>query len=130
MRIPAATCQIEITCALNPSEDADKLKTAITNIFPNVEISSELFSVTAHSKELYSFEKIHESIHSKKTLNSYKRNLEKNLDCNTTWFYLNKQAAFVNQVAICQDAQESPLGPIKVTITSPTISTIIDWLAS
>ena len=48
---------------------------------------------------------------------------------NTTWFYLNKQAAFVNVVAFCDEANESPLGPIKIILESndieKTIQTII-----
>ncbi len=46
----------------------------------------------------------------------------------TTWFYLNKQAAFVEKIAICEKSDESPLGPIKVIITSPNIDGIIDWI--
>lgn len=56
------------------------------------------------------------------------RSLEDNLKNNTTWFYLNKQAAFVEQIAICQESDESPLGPIKVTLTSSNIDAIIDWI--
>jgi predicted RNA binding protein with dsRBD fold (UPF0201 family) len=56
------------------------------------------------------------------------RRLEKNLDKNSTWFYLNKQAAFVEKIAICEESDESPLGPIKVILTSNQIDRIIDWL--
>ena len=45
----------------------------------------------------------------------------------TTWFYLNKQAAFVEKIAICEESEESPLGPIKVILTSSRIDEIIDW---
>ena len=51
-----------------------------------------------------------------------------NLHDDTTWFYLNKQAAFVEQIAICEESNESPLGPIKVTLTSSNIDAIIDWI--
>ena len=46
----------------------------------------------------------------------------------STWFYLNKQAAFVEKIAICEEAEESPLGPIKVVMTSSNIDGIIDWI--
>ena len=45
-------------------------------------------------------------------------------------FYLNKQAAFVEKIAICEKADESPLGPIKVILTSVYIDKIIDWIVS
>ena len=85
-------------------------------------------TISAQSKELRSFEKIYEVIHSKKSQNTYRRYLERNLDNNTTWFYLNKQAAFVEQIAICEEEGESPLGPIKVIIASSNIDEIIDWI--
>ena len=96
------------------SEDSEKVIQAISNIFPHSTIKNENFSIKAQSNELRSFEKIYESITSTQSQKSYTRNLENNLDGNTTWFFLNKQAAFVDQVVICDEAEESPLGPIKV----------------
>ena len=55
--------------------------------------------------------------------------MENNLEDDRTWFFLNKQAAFVENIAICDEVEESPLGPIKVTLTSSNIDGIIDWLA-
>ena len=128
MKIPNINCVIQMTTPLNPSEDPEKVKKAISNIFPHSIIKIERCSITAQSKELRSFEKIYETIHLKKSQNTYRRYLEKNLDNNTTWFYLNKQAAFVEQIAICEEAGESPLGPIKVILTSSNIDEIIDWI--
>jgi|TARA_Y100000815_G_scaffold61902_1_gene50225 predicted RNA binding protein with dsRBD fold (UPF0201 family) len=48
----------------------------------------------------------------------------------STWFYLNKQAAFANVIALCDEADESPLGPIKVVLHSKNIEDVIDWLVS
>ena len=75
-----------------------------------------------------SLEKIYEVIHSKKSQKPYSRNIQKNLKNDSTWFYLNKQAAFVEKIAICEEAEESPLGPIKVILTSSQIDEIIEWL--
>jgi len=75
-------------------------------------------------------EKIYETIHTKQSQKIYRRNLEKNLENDTTWFYLNKQAAFVEKIVICEGADESPLGPIKVILTSSYIDRIIDWIIS
>ncbi len=63
-----------------------------------------------------------------RTQRIYRRALEKNLENNSTWFYLNKQAAFAEKIAICEKSEESPLGPIKVILTSQNIDRIIDWL--
>ncbi len=128
MRIPNIKCKIEILCSINPSEDSEKIKKAISNVFPYTTMNTEIFSIVAQSKDLNSLEKIYETIHSHQSQNIYRRNLEKNLKDESTWFYLNKQAAFVEKIAICEKSDESPLGPIKVILTSPNIDGIIDWM--
>ena len=130
MKIPSISCKIEMFCSVNPSEDPKKIKKAISNIFTNSTIKTETFSISAQSKDLKSLEIIYEAIHTKQSQKIYRRNLEKNLEDDTTWFYLNKQAAFVEQIAICEEANESPLGPIKVILTSSNIDRIIDWFVS
>ncbi len=130
MKIPSISCKIEMFCSVNPSEDPKKIKKAISNIFTNSTIKTENFSISAQSKDLKSLEIIYEAIHTKQSQKIYRRNLEKNLEDDTTWFYLNKQAAFVEQIAICEEANESPLGPIKVILTSSNIDRIIDWFVS
>ena len=128
MKIPIIDCKIEMSCIVNPSEDPDKIKKAITNIFPYSIIKNENFSINVQSKELRSFEKIYETIHTNQTQKIYSRNLENNLENDTTWFFLNKQTAFVEKIVICDEAEESPLGPIRVTLTSSNIDGIIDWI--
>ena len=129
MKIPNINCKIEMVCPVNLSEDPDKVIQAISNIFPHSDIKNENFSIKAQSNELRSLEKIYESITSTQSQKSYTRNLENNLDGNSTWFFLNKQAAFVDQVVICEEAEESPLGPIKVVLNSSNIDGIIDWIS-
>ncbi len=117
-------------CSVNPSEDPKKIEKAISNIFTYSNIKTETFSVSAQSKDLTSLEIIYETIQTKQSQKIYRRNLEKNLENDITWFYLNKQAAFVEKIAICEEANESPLGPIKVILTSSYIDRIIDWIVS
>jgi len=128
MKIPSINCKIEMFSSVNPSEDPEKIKIAISNIFPYSTIKTENYSISAVSKELRSFEKIYEVIHNNRFQKVFSRNLEKNLENDATWFYLNKQAAFVGRIVICEEAEESPLGPIKVTLTSLNIDQIIDWI--
>ena len=128
MRSPNINCKIEILSSINPSEDPKKIETAILNIFPNAKIKTDNFSIISNSKDLHLLEKIYDVIHSNQLQKIYQRQLEKNLEGDSTWFYLNKQAAFVGTIALCEEAEESPLGPIKVILTSSNIDGIIDWL--
>ena len=127
MKIPNINCKIEMFCPVNSSEDPKKTQKSISNIFPYSTIKIENYSISTESKDLTSLEKIYEVVHSKQSQKTYRRNLQKNLKNDSTWFYLNKQAAFVEKIAICEEAEESPLGPIKVILTSSKIDEIIEW---
>ncbi len=130
MEIPDIDCQIDAYCSINPSEDPSKVKQAVSNVLPNVEIQVDSTSLKASSQNLESLSNIYETIHSHRSQRAYRRFMKKNLRENTTWFYLNKQAALADSVVLCDEADESPLGPIKIILTSNAIEEIIDWLAS
>ena len=127
MKIPNIDCSITIHAPVNISEDSEKVRQAVSNVLPFDEISVEESFVSAKSDDIASLEKIYETIHSKHFENIYRRNLEQNIDNNTSWFYLNKQAAFAGNIAICKEEDESPLGPIKITLKSSNIERLIDW---
>jgi len=119
------SCKVQVSCQINPSEDPSKVKTAILNIFPNLEISINNELLIGKSNDTDTLSNISESIHGK---NTYQRILKKNSNENSTWFYLNKQAAFVNTVSLCNESNESPLGPIKVVLEGNDIENIIQSL--
>ena len=129
MNVPNIECKIEAVCAVNLSESPDRVKAAITNIFLDCAFKDENYSIMA-TGSIESFESIREVIQSRQSQKTYRRILEKNRDGKSTWFYLNKQAAFVKKVATCENADESPLGPIKVILTSDNIEGIIEWIAN
>ena len=130
MKIPDFNCKIDVYCTINPSEDQTKVKQAISNILPDIEIQINDDSLKATSQNLETLSNIFEVIHSHKIQRVYRRFLNNNLRNDSTWFYLNKQAAFSNTVSLCDEAEESPLGPIKIVLTSKNIEDIIDWLVS
>ena len=67
-------------------------------------------------------------VRSKSTLGVFRKLLEWNRKGNVTWFLLNKQAAYMGVISLAEHYEESPLGPIRVTITSKSLDTIIEWL--
>ena len=122
------SCEIQVFCEINPSEDPSKVKTAVLNIFPDLEISISAELLIGKSNDIGTLSNISESIHTKNTKNTYQRILKKNSNENSTWFYLNKQAAFVSTVALCNESDESPLGPIKVVLEGKNIENTIQSL--
>ena len=117
---------IQIFCTINPSEDPDKVKTAVNNIFPDVELEISDTEISGKTNNFSVLSQISKSIHEKNVKSTYQRILKKNNDGESTWFYLNKQAAFVNTVALCSEANESSLGPIKIILRSNNIEQVID----
>jgi len=130
LEIPDLDCQIDVYCSINPSEDPSKVKQAVSNVLSNMEIQVDDTSLKASSQNLESLSNIYETIQSHRSQRAYRRFMKKNLSENTTWFYLNKQAALADSAVLCDEADESPLGPIKIILTSNAIEEIIDWLAS
>jgi len=130
MKTPNFVCEISVICPINPSEDQEKIERAISNILSDVNLKKYQNLIRGSSKNLEALSKIYETIHSRKTQRTYRRKLNQNLDNNSTWFYLNKQAAFSNIIAMCGEEDESPLGPIKVILNSQNLDRIIEWLVS
>ena len=124
----SGSCKVQVSCQINPSEDPSKVETAILNIFPDLEISISDKLLIGKSNGMNTLSNISESIRSKNTKNIYQRILKKNSNEYSTWFYLNKQAAFVNTVSLCNESNESPLGPIKVVLEGNDIENIIQSL--
>ena len=128
MKTPDVSCKIEAYCSINSSENSKKVEQAVTNILVNVDVEINKDNLKATSNNLESLKKIYDAINSHQSKNAYRRQLNQNLRNDSSWFYLNKQAAFANVVALCSESDESPLGPIKIILTSKNIETIIDWL--
>lgn len=128
MKAPTIACKINVYCEINSSEDPKKVEQAITNILGDTDVKINSESVSATFSNLESLKKIYDSIHSHQSKNAYRRQLNQNLNHDSSWFYLNKQAAFANTVALCSESDESPLGPIKIILNSKNIEQVIDWL--
>jgi len=121
---------IQVFCSINPSEDTEKVKLAVNNIFPDIDLEISETEINGKTNNFSSLSLISKSIHEKNTRNAYQRILKTNNDGESTWFYLNKQAAFVNTVALCNEANESSLGPIKVILRSNDIEQVIESITN
>ena len=130
MRSLNVDCKISVYCNINESEDVNKIKTAISNILTDMDETTDGSSFVANSSNYESLTKIYEAMRTRKTKTAYRRHLMRNMTEDSTWFYLNKQAAFANAVVLCDDESESPLGPIKIVLHSKNIEDVIDWLVS
>ena len=120
---------IQVFCEINPSEDLEKIKTSIFNLFPDLKIKIQENRLSGSSNNIELLSKVIKSIKNRQTINVLSRIMKSNMAENSTWFYLNKQAAFVDVVALCNEADESALGPIKIVLNSNNIEEIIENMA-
>ncbi len=130
MRSLDVNCKVSAFCTINASEDLEKVRTAVSNILTDMDEKITGDSLVVNSSNYESLTKIYETMRSRRTKSAYRRHLMRNMAKDSTWFYLNKQAAFANVIALCDEADESPLGPIKVVLHSKNIEDVIDWLVS
>ena len=130
MRSLYVDCKVSAYCTINASEDVNKIRTSVSNILIDMDEKITGDSLVVNSSNYESLTRIYETMRSRKSKSAYRRLLMRNMANNSTWFYLNKQAAFANVIALCDEAGESPLGPIKVVLHSKNIEDVIDWLVS
>ena len=130
MRFLDVDCKVSAYCTINASEDIEKVRISLSNILTDMDEKITSDTLVANSNNYESLTKIYETMRSRRSKSAYRRHLMRNMAKDSTWFYLNKQAAFANVVALCDEADESPLGPIKVVLHSKNIEDVIDWLVS
>ena len=123
-------CKVSAYCTINASEDINKVRASLSNVLTDMDEKVTGDSLVANSNNYESLTKIYETMRSRKTKSAYRKHLMRNMTEDSTWFYLNKQAAFVDVIALCDEADESPLGPITVVLHSKNIEDVINWLVS
>jgi uncharacterized protein len=122
--------EIIVQTYVNPSEELEKVTCAIKNVFPNSNFLLKDNKLHLSTEKLEDLKKIKDQIRSRSTISVLKKVLYNNQNMDITWFLLNKQAAFSGVVAVVEEEDESPLGPIKITIKNRDIEEIIAWFES
>ena len=130
MRSLDVDCKVSAFCTINASEDINKVRIAVSNILIDTDEKITDDSLVANSNNYESLTKVYETMRTRRSKSAYRHHLMRNMMKDSTWFYLNKQAAFANVIVLCDEADESPLGPIKVVLHSKNIEAVIDWLVS
>jgi hypothetical protein len=118
--MPLATIRVP----LRPTEDPEKVRRAILNLFPESEITIGGGEVVAKTLSLERFEIM---IRNQRILDSIRHALLAGVSPSSTVISLNKQTAFVNRVSLSEG--KTALGNIEVTIESEEIERLIDEVA-
>ncbi len=120
---------VKVEAVVNPSEHPQKVIDAITNVVgrsaPEVSYRSR---VIGRANGIESLAILYEQVRSRSAMGVLRRMLLDNRAGDRTWFLLNKQAATAGIAAVIEQEQESPLGPIRVTISCEELDSLINWL--
>jgi uncharacterized protein len=121
--------EVKVEAPVNPSEDPQKVIGAIEGVIercsPEFRYGSRVVGRAAGSEP---FSILYEQVRSRSAMGVLRRMMLDNRAGDSTWFLLNKQAATAGIAAVIEDEQESPLGPIRVTVSCEELDTLIDWL--
>ena len=121
-----------LKATISPSEDPDKVVGALEKILGqsvgDVSLGSRAARIaTDDAKALL---RIRDQLRDRHVRSAARRRLLLNRERNSTSLMLNRQAATMGVLVICGSPQESPLGPIYLTIESERLDDVIDWLTS
>lgn len=125
---------IFVETEINPTETEGKVKSAVINVFGNLNVNVQTASLgrlllVAEATGRDALESFRAVLRRDRVRAAARKILHKNVENRKIIFYLNKQVASVGHVSFSQETGESPLGPIKVTIESENPRELIDWLA-
>jgi predicted RNA binding protein with dsRBD fold (UPF0201 family) len=118
---------------VNPTESEDKVKTAVANLLGNalvtVKQEGKISFLTAEAKGQDSLAKFRNLLRNDRIRDAARRALLHSVRGAAISFCLNKQVAFSGHISFSEESAESPLGPIRITITAENPRQLIDWLA-
>jgi hypothetical protein len=128
-----AEVTVHMETEVNPTESEDKVKTAVTNILGNASITvqpqGKISLLTAEATGQDSLFKLRNMLRSDRIRDAARKALLRSIRGDTICFCLNKQVAFAGHISFSEETAESPLGPIRVTITYENPRQLIEWLA-
>lgn len=124
---------VHVETEINPTETEEKVKTAIGNLLGNASITVKPdlkgSVLTAEASGLDSLFKFRNLLRNDRIRDAARKALFHSVRGNSISFCLNKQVAFVGHISFSEETAESPLGPIRVTITSENPRQLVEWLA-
>jgi predicted RNA binding protein with dsRBD fold (UPF0201 family) len=128
-----AEVTVHVEAEINPTENEEKVRAAVTNFLGNASItikpSGKTDTLTAETNGQDSLFKLRNILRNDRIRDAARKALFHSTRGNTISFCLNKQVAFAGHISFSEETAESPLGPIRVTIETDSPQQLIEWLA-
>lgn len=124
---------VHIEAEINPTEDPEKVKRAVENMFGSVEFEVKPQPrgslLVAKAQGIEGLVKLQNLLRRERIRDAARGVLFEGVSEKSIIFYLNKQVAYVGHVSFSKPVAESPLGPIKVQVRCDDPRELIEWLA-
>jgi predicted RNA binding protein with dsRBD fold (UPF0201 family) len=132
MSVPDFRAKFTLEAAISPSEDPQKVGAAMKNVLGESagEPAGGPSSLTLGSEDRKSLVRIRDALRDRHVRSAARRQLLVNTSGSSSSLMLNRQAAASGIIAVCGSPEESPLGPIYLTIKSDRLEAAIDWLTA
>ncbi|WP_323674338.1 RNA-binding domain-containing protein [Halorubellus sp. PRR65] len=118
---------VEITAPVNDTEVTDRVVDAVTNLFPDADVTERPGEVLATTHQLEDFS---ERLHAQEILDTARGQFQAGTDGDAFAFALKKQAAFQGVVNFAVGNPDE-LGDIhvRVSVDDPTVDEVVDYVA-
>lgn len=124
---------VHVEVEVNPTEDPEKVRRAVENIFGSVEFEVKPHGrgslLIAKTKGVDGLTKLCNLLRRERIRDAARGVLFDGLGEKSIVFYLNKQVAYAGHISFSKPVGESPLGPIRVQIRCDNPRELIEWLA-
>ncbi len=131
MTRPEFRATIKLEATVSPSEDPRKVVGALQNVVGGAQEGTVQEGAAALTTDnVRAVSHIRDQLRDRHVRSAARRQLLVNSAGRTTFMMLNRQAAAAGVVAVCGNPEESPLGPIYVTVESDDLPAAIDWFTA
>lgn len=128
--------KLDVETILYPSEEEIKVKNALTFLYPFETIVKdptnevETFKLSGSATGLIALDKLFSTVRKQRNVQAFHNYLIDRMDIrrNRVKFLLHKQFLTKGRINLCESEDESPLGPIRITISGKNIEKIVNYL--
>ncbi len=121
---------------VRPTEDEGKVRKALRNLLSvndddikTVDLGENYKMLIVESRKIATLFKLYELLRQERILDTARSIMYSSRRGEILTIKLHKQSAYAGHISFISYDDESPLGPITITIVSDKLDEIIDWLA-